>query len=51
MASAYDTKTYCRQSLIGGNYGLLNTSTFVPNPDYYRYSNTGVLMLAGGLKS
>ena len=50
MASAYDTKTYCRQSLIGGNYGLLNTTTFVPNPDYYRYSNTGVLMLAGGLK-
>ncbi|KAF2317127.1 hypothetical protein GH714_012022 [Hevea brasiliensis] len=36
MASAYDTKTYCRQSLIGGNYGLLNTTTFVPNPDYYR---------------
>lgn len=35
MASAYDTKTYCRQSLIGGNYGLLNTTTFVPNPDYY----------------
>ncbi|THG08105.1 heparanase-like protein 3 isoform X1 [Camellia sinensis] len=35
MASAFDTKTYCRQSLIGGNYGLLNTTTFVPNPDYY----------------
>lgn len=35
MASAYDTKTYCRQTLIGGNYGLLNTKTFVPNPDYY----------------
>ncbi|CAK9188202.1 unnamed protein product [Ilex paraguariensis] len=35
MASSYDTKTYCRQSLIGGNYGLLNTDTFVPNPDYY----------------
>ncbi|KAL9377081.1 hypothetical protein Peur_031201 [Populus x canadensis] len=35
MASSYDTKTYCRQSLIGGNYGLLNTTTFVPNPDYY----------------
>lgn len=35
MASAYNTKTYCRQSLIGGNYGLLNTTTFVPNPDYY----------------
>ncbi|KAH7839475.1 hypothetical protein Vadar_004631 [Vaccinium darrowii] len=35
MAASYDTKTYCRQSLIGGNYGLLNTTTFVPNPDYY----------------
>ncbi|KAL5783079.1 hypothetical protein ACOSP7_008108 [Xanthoceras sorbifolium] len=35
MASVYDTKTYCRQTLIGGNYGLLNTNTFVPNPDYY----------------
>ncbi|KAJ4709097.1 Heparanase-like protein 3 [Melia azedarach] len=35
MASAHDTKTYCRQSLIGGNYGLLNTANFVPNPDYY----------------
>ncbi|KAL2534859.1 Heparanase-like protein 3 [Abeliophyllum distichum] len=35
MASAFDTKTYCRQTLIGGNYGLLNTTTFVPNPDYY----------------
>ncbi|KAK0572557.1 hypothetical protein LWI29_033445 [Acer saccharum] len=37
MASAHDTKTYCRQTLIGGNYGLLNTTTFIPNPDYYRY--------------
>ncbi|KAL7593274.1 hypothetical protein Lser_V15G33154 [Lactuca serriola] len=35
MSSVYDTKTYCRQSLIGGNYGLLNTTTFEPNPDYY----------------
>ncbi|KAK6126911.1 hypothetical protein DH2020_039341 [Rehmannia glutinosa] len=35
LASTYDTKTYCRQTLIGGNYGLLNTTTFVPNPDYY----------------
>ncbi|KAL7093415.1 hypothetical protein ACP275_11G040000 [Erythranthe tilingii] len=34
-SSTYDTKTYCRQTLIGGNYGLLNTTTFVPNPDYY----------------
>ncbi|XP_030939815.1 heparanase-like protein 3 [Quercus lobata] len=35
MASSFDTKTYCRQTLVGGNYGLLNTSTFAPNPDYY----------------
>ncbi|KAL7239640.1 hypothetical protein ACSBR2_005520 [Camellia fascicularis] len=35
MAATYDTKTYCRQTLIGGNYGLLNTTTFMPNPDYY----------------
>ncbi|XP_068637528.1 heparanase-like protein 3 [Aristolochia californica] len=35
MAATHDTKTYCRQSLIGGNYGLLNTTTFAPNPDYY----------------
>ncbi|XP_065848940.1 heparanase-like protein 3 [Euphorbia lathyris] len=35
MSAVYDTKTYCRQSLIGGNYGLLNTTNFIPNPDYY----------------
>ncbi|BFG18927.1 hypothetical protein CerSpe_052010 [Prunus speciosa] len=35
MSASYDTKTYCRQTLIGGNYGLLDTNTFVPNPDYY----------------
>ncbi|XP_043725007.1 heparanase-like protein 1 [Telopea speciosissima] len=35
MSSMYNTKAYCRQTLIGGNYGLLNTTTFVPNPDYY----------------
>ncbi|PWA42308.1 glucuronidase 3 [Artemisia annua] len=35
MSSVYNTKTYCRQTLIGGNYGLLNTTTFEPNPDYY----------------
>ncbi|KAH0458361.1 hypothetical protein IEQ34_013676 [Dendrobium chrysotoxum] len=35
MSANYDTKSYCRQSLIGGNYGLLNTTTFEPNPDYY----------------
>lgn len=36
IASSYNTKVYCRQTLIGGNYGLLNTTTLTPNPDYYR---------------
>ncbi|CAL0330605.1 unnamed protein product [Lupinus luteus] len=35
IASRFNTKVYCRQTLIGGNYGLLNTATFTPNPDYY----------------
>ncbi|CAN4088400.1 unnamed protein product [Withania somnifera] len=35
MAAKHHTKVYCRQTLIGGNYGLLDTNTFVPNPDYY----------------
>lgn len=35
QSAKYDTKVYCRQTLIGGNYGLLDTDTFVPNPDYY----------------
>jgi heparanase 1 len=35
IAAKYNTKVYCRQTLIGGNYGLLNASTFAPNPDYY----------------
>lgn len=35
MAASFGTKCHCRQSLIGGNYGLLNTTTFHPNPDYF----------------
>ncbi|MFQ6664463.1 hypothetical protein Gotur_031566, partial [Gossypium turneri] len=35
MTSVYNHKVYCRQALTGGNYALLNTTTFVPNPDYY----------------
>ncbi|KAJ7540923.1 hypothetical protein O6H91_10G036300 [Diphasiastrum complanatum] len=35
MAAQFNNKAYCRQSLIGGNYGLLDTNTFHPNPDYY----------------
>ncbi|CAN1296612.1 Heparanase-like protein 1 [Linum perenne] len=36
LAATYNTKVYCRQTLVGGHYSLLNTTTFVPNPDYYR---------------
>jgi len=35
MSAKFNTASYCRQSLIGGNYGLLNATTFLPNPDYY----------------
>ncbi|PPD86546.1 hypothetical protein GOBAR_DD16500 [Gossypium barbadense] len=35
MTSVYNHKVYCKQALIGGNYALLNTATFIPNPDYY----------------
>ncbi|KAL0385961.1 UNVERIFIED_CONTAM: Heparanase-like protein 2 [Sesamum radiatum] len=35
MTSTFNHKVFCRQALIGGNYALLNTTSFVPNPDYY----------------
>ncbi|KAL6577765.1 hypothetical protein OROMI_010093 [Orobanche minor] len=35
IAASHDTKVFCRQTLIGGNYGLLDTTTFIPKPDYY----------------
>ncbi|XP_068326528.1 heparanase-like protein 2 [Pyrus communis] len=35
ITSTYNHKVYCKQALIGGNYALLNTTTFIPNPDYY----------------
>ncbi|XP_010491400.1 PREDICTED: heparanase-like protein 1 [Camelina sativa] len=35
MSSRHNTKVYCRQTLVGGFYGLLEKNTFVPNPDYY----------------
>ncbi|XP_048136707.1 heparanase-like protein 1, partial [Rhodamnia argentea] len=35
MASKFNHKVFCRQALIGGNYALLNTTTFIPNPDFY----------------
>ncbi|KAK1405356.1 hypothetical protein POM88_004961 [Heracleum sosnowskyi] len=36
IAAKYNTKVYCRQTLIGGHYGLMNATTLVPNLDYYR---------------
>ncbi|KAF5733935.1 hypothetical protein HS088_TW16G00376 [Tripterygium wilfordii] len=35
MTATLNHKVYCRQTFIGGNYGLLNTTSFIPNPDYY----------------
>ncbi|KAJ7943376.1 Heparanase-like protein [Quillaja saponaria] len=35
MTSTFNHKVFCRQAFIGGNYGLLNTTSFIPNPDYY----------------
>ncbi|XP_022138056.1 heparanase-like protein 2 [Momordica charantia] len=35
MAALYNTKVYCRQTLMGGIYGVLKASTLVPTPDYY----------------
>ncbi|XP_052875027.1 heparanase-like protein 2 [Gossypium arboreum] len=35
MAATYNHKVFCRQTLIGGNYALLNTTTFISKPDYY----------------
>jgi len=33
--AVFGHQRYCRQTLIGGNYGFLNTTTLHPNPDYY----------------
>ncbi|PPR99141.1 hypothetical protein GOBAR_AA21532 [Gossypium barbadense] len=35
MASTYNHKVFCRQTLVGGNFALLNATTSIPNPDYY----------------
>ncbi|XP_038877281.1 LOW QUALITY PROTEIN: heparanase-like protein 1 [Benincasa hispida] len=35
MASFYNTKVYCRQTLIGGFYSVLKSKTYLPTPDYY----------------
>ena len=35
---------YCRQTLVGGDYGLLNRTNFSPNPDYYVAALHGMTM-------
>ncbi|CAN0896467.1 Heparanase-like protein 2 [Linum grandiflorum] len=35
MAAVYSHKVYCRQAIVGGNYGFLKNDVFTPNPDYY----------------
>jgi len=51
--AVYGHQRYCRQTLVGGNYGFLNTTTLVPNPDFYnallfrRLMGEGVLKVVG----
>eukprot|EP01116_Phalansterium_solitarium_P007948 TRINITY_DN2103_c0_g1_i1.p1 TRINITY_DN2103_c0_g1~~TRINITY_DN2103_c0_g1_i1.p1 ORF type:complete len:501 (+),score=113.45 TRINITY_DN2103_c0_g1_i1:1643-3145(+) len=33
--AAHGHKAFCRQTLVGGWYGLLNWTNFEPNPDYF----------------
>ncbi|XP_024537482.1 heparanase-like protein 3 [Selaginella moellendorffii] len=35
MSAYYNTAVYCRQSLIGGNYGLVDRTSYDLNPDYF----------------
>ncbi|MFQ6630687.1 hypothetical protein Gotur_009637 [Gossypium turneri] len=35
MVLTYNLKVFYTQTLIDGNYALLNTTTSIPNPDYY----------------
>ncbi|GLT27586.1 hypothetical protein SLA2020_025730 [Shorea laevis] len=35
MTSTFNHKVFCRQALVGGNYALLDSPTFIPKPDYY----------------
>lgn len=72
LAAYFNHKTHCRQSLIGGNYGLvilflpyfevfllnifwclfcqLNTTTYEPNPDFYRFPFLFIFPFLKGLK-
>ena len=33
--AAHNHSAFCRQTLLGGYYGLLNRTTYEPNPDWY----------------
>ena len=33
--ASHNHTSYCRQTMLGGSYGLLNRSTYEPNPDWY----------------
>ena len=35
VLAAHNHTVYCRQTLLGGNYGLLNRTNYQPNPDFY----------------
>lgn len=37
ILAARGHQAFCRQTLIGGNYGLLDRQTYEPNPDYYAF--------------
>ncbi|KAJ7531569.1 hypothetical protein O6H91_14G049200 [Diphasiastrum complanatum] len=34
-AAAFGTHGFCRQTLVGNSYGLLNKTNYEPNPDFY----------------
>eukprot|EP01087_Luapelamoeba_hula_P008574 TRINITY_DN2153_c0_g1_i1.p1 TRINITY_DN2153_c0_g1~~TRINITY_DN2153_c0_g1_i1.p1 ORF type:complete len:505 (-),score=73.43 TRINITY_DN2153_c0_g1_i1:23-1537(-) len=54
VGSVLEHFVQCRQVLVGGNYALLGSNTFVPNPDYWTYLmfkrvvGTRALLLKGG---
>ncbi|KAG6582186.1 Heparanase-like protein 1, partial [Cucurbita argyrosperma subsp. sororia] len=57
MAALYNTKVYCRQTLVGGHYGILRPETLTPSPDYYgallfhRLMGRGVLKVDNNVSS
>ncbi|KAL0548423.1 hypothetical protein IC582_012874 [Cucumis melo] len=50
MAALYNTKVYCRQTLVGGFYGILLPYILAPSPDYYGALLFHRLMGSGVLK-